>query len=59
MENVFRLFGEIAIRNDEANRALVKDEEKAGIIMGLSNPMMTLLMNMGITVVVALSSWSS
>lgn len=43
-------------RYDEANRALVKDEEKAGIIMGLSNPMMTLLMNMGITVVVALSA---
>ena len=43
-------------RYDQVNGALVKDEEKAGIIMGLSNPVMTLLMNMGITVVVALSA---
>jgi len=43
-------------RYDTVNRALVKEEQKAGIVMGLSHPVMTLLMNVGITIVVALSA---
>ena len=43
-------------RYDEANRGLSHDEQKAGIIMGSVNPIMTLLMNMGIVIVVAMSA---
>ena len=43
-------------RYDAVNRALSKDEQKAGIIMGSVNPIMTLLMNMGIVAVVAMSA---
>ena len=43
-------------RYDNVNKNLKKDEEKAGIVMGSVNPVMTLLMNLGITAVVALSA---
>ena len=43
-------------RYEKANSALVKDEIKAGIVMGSSNPIMNFLMNAGIVGVVALSS---
>ena len=43
-------------RYDSANRALVSNEKKAGITMGLANPVMTLFMNFGIVAVVALSA---
>lgn len=43
-------------RYDKVNTALVKDEKKAGIIMGLANPVMTLFMNAGIVAVVAMSA---
>ena len=43
-------------RFDSANRELRKNETKAGIIMGIANPVMTLLMNMGIVAVVAVSA---
>jgi len=39
-------------RYDAANRTLVRDEEKAGITMAASNPIMTFLMNLGIVAVV-------
>ncbi len=44
-------------RYDKANVALKRDESKAGIIMGVVNPVMTLLMNMGIVAVVAVSAY--
>ena len=44
-------------RYDEANRVLCKDETRAGTVMGASNPSMTLLMNLGIVGVVALSAY--
>ena len=43
-------------RYDKANLALVKNERKAGIIMGSVHPIMNLFMNMGIVAVVALSA---
>ena len=43
-------------RFDGVNRALVKDETKAGVIMGGINPVMTFFMNFGIVAVVALSA---
>ncbi|HIT85952.1 MAG TPA: ABC transporter ATP-binding protein [Candidatus Ornithomonoglobus intestinigallinarum] len=43
-------------RYDAANTALVKNEKKAGITMGLVNPVMTLLMNIGIVAVIAMSA---
>ncbi len=43
-------------RYDKVNRALVKDEKKAGITMGLANPVMTFFMNAGIVAVVAMSA---
>ncbi len=43
-------------RYDKVNTDLVADEKRAGIIMGSVNPLMTLLMNMGIIAVVALSA---
>ena len=44
-------------RYDKANTALRKNESKAGIIMGIVNPVMTLLMNMGIVAVIAVSAY--
>ena len=43
-------------RYDEHNRTLSRDERTAGIVMGIPNPVMTLLMNLGICAVVALSA---
>ena len=45
-------------RYDEVNLALSKEERKAGTIMGSVNPIMTLLMNLGITAVVAVSAFT-
>ena len=44
-------------RYDKANTALKKNESRAGIIMGVVNPIMTLLMNMGIVAVIAVSAY--
>lgn len=44
-------------RYDKANMTLRKNEAKAGIIMGIVNPVMTLLMNGGIVAVVAVSAY--
>ena len=44
-------------RYDSANMKLRKNETKAGIIMGVVNPVMTLLMNLGIVAVVAVSAY--
>ena len=44
-------------RYDRANRTLKKNETKAGVIMGVVNPIMTLLMNTGIVAVVAVSAY--
>ncbi len=44
-------------RYDRANRALQRNETKAGIIMGVVHPIMTLLMNLGIVAVVAASAY--
>ncbi len=43
-------------RYNEVNKKLSHDERTAGIIMGIPNPVMTLLMNLGICGVVALSA---
>ena len=43
-------------RYDQVNRGLSNDEKHAGTIMSAVNPIMTLLMNGGITAVVALSA---
>ena len=43
-------------RFDEANRTLCKNESRAGIIMGIANPVMTMLMNLGIVAVIAVSA---
>jgi len=43
-------------RYDRANLTLRKNETRAGIIMGVVNPVMTLFMNMGIVAVVAFSA---
>ena len=43
-------------RYDEVNKSLSADERHAGTIMSSANPIMTLLMNAGITAVVALSA---
>ena len=44
-------------RYDKANKALKQNEAKAGIIMGVVNPIMTLLMNVGIVAVIAVSAY--
>lgn len=44
-------------RYDNANRVLKKNETKAGVIMGVVNPIMTLLMNIGIVAVIAVSAY--
>ena len=43
-------------RYDKVNTELSRDERRAGIIMGSVNPIMTMLMNLGIAGVVALSA---
>ena len=43
-------------RYDRANMTLRRNESKAGIIMGVVNPIMTLLMNLGIVAVIAVSA---
>ena len=43
-------------RYDKVNAALSRSERKAGVIMGSVNPIMTLLMNLGIAGVVALAA---
>lgn len=44
-------------RYDRANLTLKQNETKAGVIMGVVNPIMTLLMNMGIVAVLAVSAY--
>ena len=44
-------------RYDNANRTLKAKETKAGTIMGIVNPVMTLLMNIGIVAVIAVSAY--
>ncbi len=44
-------------RYDQANRTLKVRETKAGTIMGIVNPVMTLLMNSGIVAVIAVSAY--
>ena len=44
-------------RYDATNRTLRKNETRAGVIMGVVNPIMTLLMNMGIVAVIAVSAY--
>ena len=44
-------------RYDKANMSLKKSETRAGVIMGVVNPIMTLLMNMGIVAVIAFSAY--
>lgn len=44
-------------RYDKANQKLKRNEARAGIIIGIVNPVMTLLMNMGIVAVVAASAY--
>ena len=43
-------------RYDRANMTLRRNESRAGIIMGVVNPIMTLLMNLGIVAVIAVSA---
>ena len=44
-------------RYDAANQTLKRNETRAGVIMGVVNPIMTLLMNTGIVAVVAVSAY--
>lgn len=44
-------------RYDKANNTLKQNERRAGIIMGVVNPIMTLLMNSGIVAVIAASAY--
>jgi len=44
-------------RYDKANLTLKKNETRAGVIMGVVNPIMTLLMNLGIVAVVGVSAY--
>ena len=43
-------------RYDAVNRELVSNERKAGLIMGITNPVMTMLMNLGSALVVLLGA---
>lgn len=43
-------------RYDSVNRSLIKQEAKAGIIMGTVHPIMTVFMNLGSVAVIALSA---
>jgi ATP-binding cassette subfamily B protein len=44
-------------RYDKANMNLKRSETKAGVIMGIVNPIMTMLMNLGIVAVIAVSAY--
>ena len=44
-------------RYDKANMTLKRNETRAGVIMGIVNPIMTLLMNIGIVAVIAVSAY--
>lgn len=44
-------------RYDRANLTLRRSETRAGTIMGVVNPVMTLLMNSGIVAVIGISAW--
>ncbi len=44
-------------RFDRVNRSLVRDEKRAALTMGVVNPIMNLLMNLGITFVVLLGAY--
>ncbi len=44
-------------RYDAVNTALCKEERRAGVVMGVVNPIMTLLMNLGIAAVVAVAAY--
>ena len=44
-------------RYDAVNRALCREETRAGTIMSIANPVMTLLMNLGIAGVVAIAAY--
>ena len=44
-------------RYDKTNITLKKNETRAGVIMGVVNPVMTLLMNIGIVAVIAVSAY--
>ncbi len=44
-------------RYDKANMTLKRNETRAGVIMGIVNPVMTLLMNGGIVAVIAASAY--
>ena len=44
-------------RYDRANRTLKQNETRAGVIIGVVNPIMTLLMNLGIVAVIAVSAY--
>ena len=44
-------------RYDMANKKLKNSETKAGIIISIVNPIMTLLMNMGIVAVIGVSAY--
>jgi ATP-binding cassette subfamily B protein len=44
-------------RYDKANMTLRRNETRAGVIMGVVNPVMTLLMNLGIVGVIAVSAY--
>lgn len=44
-------------RYNNVNKKLCKDETRAGVIMGVVNPVMTMLMNLGIVAVVAVSAY--
>lgn len=44
-------------RYNNVNKKLCKDETRAGVIMGVVNPIMTMLMNLGIVAVVAVSAY--
>lgn len=44
-------------RYDKVNKGLSRDERRAGTVMGIVNPVMTLLMNLGIAGVIALSAY--
>lgn len=44
-------------RYDKVNAQLCREETKAGIIMGIVNPVMTMLMNLGIVAVVAVAAF--
>lgn len=44
-------------RYDKANLTLKRNESRAGVVMGVVNPIMTLLMNCGIVAVIAVSAY--